>query len=72
MLLKPISKRRWKARLRLRRWIPRMVIERWSLTAPEGYKLVWHPSEDFIKVAHPSVKEYRPYQPVKKAWENEQ
>jgi len=69
MRIKPISKRRWKARLRLGRWIPRLVIERWSLTAPEGDKLVWHPSEDFIKVAFPLGSSYRPYQPVKRAWE---
>ena len=69
MRIKAASKRRWKARLRLRMWIPRIVIERWSLTAPEGYKLVWHPSEDFIKVAHPSFRAYRPYQPIKRAWE---
>ena len=69
MRLKPISKRRWKARLCHGYWIPRMVIERWSLTAPEGYKLVWHPSEDFIKITHPLFRSYRPYQPVKRAWE---
>ena len=71
MRIKPISKRRWKARLRLGRWIPRLVIERWSLTAPEGDKLVWHPTEDFIKVAFPLFSSYRPYQPVRKAWEND-
>lgn len=69
MRIKPISKRRWKARLRLGRWIPRLVIERWSLTAPKGDRLVWHPSEDFIKVAHPFSIAYPPYQPVKRAWE---
>jgi len=69
--IKPVSKRRWKARLRMGRWIPRLVIERWSLTAPEGDKLVWHPSEDFIKVAFPVFSSYRPYyhDDTKRAWE---
>ncbi len=75
MPLKPISKRRWKARLMQGLWIPRMVIEAHSLTAPEGCKLVWHPTEDFIKVAHPFSIAYRPYRPgdrfdgQKRAWE---
>ena len=69
MRIKPISKRRWKARLRLGRWIPRLVIERWSLTAPEGDRLVWHPSDDFIRVAFPLFSAYRPYEPVKRSWE---
>jgi hypothetical protein len=52
-------------------WIPRQVIEGHSLTAPEGDKLVWHPTEDFIKVAFPLFSSYRPYQPddTKRAWE---
>lgn len=69
MRLKPISKRQWKARLMLGRWIPRMVIERWSMTAPEGYKLVWHIEEDFVKIMPKSFDGYREYQPVKRAWE---
>ena len=71
MRIKPVSKRRWKARLRLGRWIPRLVIERWSLTAPEGDKLVWHPTEDFVKVAFPLFSSYREYHPddTKRAWE---
>ena len=71
MPLKRISKRRWKARLKRGMWIPRMVVERLSLTAPEGDRLVWHPTEDFIKVAFPLSSSYRPYVPdtVKRAWE---
>jgi len=71
MRFKQLSKRRWKARLMKGLWIPRQVIERWSLTAPKGDKLVWHPEEDFIKVAHPFSIAYRPYHPddTKRAWE---
>lgn len=70
MRIKPISKRRWKARLRLGRWIPRLVIDRWSLTAPDGYKLVWHHTEDFIRqVSEDDEFNYRNYHPVKRAWE---
>lgn len=71
MRLKPISKRRWKARLMLGLWIPRLAIEAHSLTAPEGGRLVWHPTEDFIKFAHPFSIAYRPYHPddQKRAWE---
>ena len=72
MRLKPISKRRWKARLRLGRWIPRLVIERWSLTAPEGCKLVRHPTEDFVKTVPEWMEHYTPdYRPddQKRAWE---
>jgi hypothetical protein len=70
MRIKPISKRRWKARLLLGRWIPRLVIERWSLTAPEGYKLVWHHTEDFLRLT-PDLQGYREYHPedTKRAWE---
>lgn len=70
MRLKPVSKRHWKARLRMGRWIPRMVIERWSMTAPEGYRLVWHHTEDFIRI-WPAGAEYETpdYHPIKKAWE---
>ena len=73
MRLKQVSKRRWKARLKQGRWIPRMVIEAHSLTAPEGDKLVWHPEEDFIKVAFPLFSSYRPYHPddTKRAWNGE-
>lgn len=73
MRLKQPSKRRWKARLKQGRWIPRMVIEAHSLTAPEGDKLVWHPEEDFIKVAYPFSIAYRPYHPddTKRAWNGE-
>ena len=51
MKLKQVSKRHWKARMMRGLWIPRMVIEAYSMTAPEGYKLVWHPDEDFLKLA---------------------
>ena len=69
MRIKPVSKRQWKARLKLGRWIPRMVVERWSLTAPEGMKLVWHPEEDFLKIQPKIFMAYRDYHPIKKAWE---
>ena len=70
MRLKPVSKRHWKARLTRGLWIPRIIIERWSLTAPEGMKLVWHPTEDFLKIVPVWMKHFTPdYQPVKKAWE---
>jgi hypothetical protein len=70
MRLKQVSKRRWKARLLLGLWIPRQVIERWSLTAPKGDKLVWHPGEDFVTIWPADMKHYTPdYQPVKRAWE---
>ena len=74
MRLKPVSKRHWKARLMMGRWIPRLVIERWSLTAPEGYKLVWHPTEDFVKKVPVWMKHFTPdYHPdtVKRAWNGE-
>ena len=73
MRIKPISKRRWKARLRLGRWIPRLVIERWSLTAPEGYKLIWHHTEDFLMQVPEDLQLYRPYHPdnTKRAWNGE-
>ena len=73
MPLKPISKRRWKARLKRGLWIPRLVIEAHSLTAPEGCMLVWHETEDFLGIL--SEKHYRgvlrPYSPddQKRAWE---
>jgi len=66
------SKRRWKARLRMGRWIPRMAIEGHSLTAPEGDKLVWHPTEDFVKKVPVWMKHFTPdYHPddTKRAWE---
>ena len=71
MRIKPISKRRWKARLMQGLWIPRLAIEGHSLTAPEGYKLVWHWKEDFISIAPSSWKRHRDYHPdtVKRAWE---
>ena len=72
MPLKPISKRRWKARLKRGLWIPRLVIEGHSLTAPEGYKLVWHPSDDFVKIWPAGMDHYTPdYSPddQKRAWE---
>ena len=69
MRIKPISKRRWKARLMKGRWIPRQVIERWSLTAPEGMKLVWHDTEGFLAITPNIVQGYREYHPIKKAWE---
>ena len=71
MRVKQVSKRHWKARLMRGLWIPRMVIERWSLTAPEGMKLVWHPEEDFIKIVPGYVMDVPEYEPLKKAWENE-
>jgi len=71
MRLKQISKRRWKARMRKGLWIPRQVIERWSLTAPEGMKLVWHDTEDFLAITPHIVQGYREYHPddTKRAWE---
>ena len=74
MRLKQVSKRRWQARLTQGRWIPRMVVERWSLTAPEGYKLVWHHTEDFIRqVSEDDEFNYRNYYPddTKRAWNGE-
>ena len=73
MRLKQVSKRRWTARLMKGLWIPRQVIEGHSLTAPEGYKLVWHPEEDFIKIQPNIFKAYRPYHPddTKRAWNGE-
>lgn len=69
--IKPVSKRRWKARLRLGRWIPRLVIERWSMTAPEGCKFIWHHTEDFLMLVPEDLQEYRPYHPddTKRSWE---
>jgi len=71
MRFKSVSKRHWKARLRRGLWIPRLVIERWSLTAPEGCKLVWHHTEDFLRVIPGYVAEAREYHPddTKRAWE---
>jgi hypothetical protein len=74
MRLKPISKRRWKARMMMGRWMPRLVIESRSLTAPEGYKLVWHHTEDFLMMVPLDTEMYsRPidYHPdqTKRAWE---
>ena len=74
MRLKQVSKRRWQARLAQGLWIPRMVIEAHSLTAPEGYKLVWHPEEDFVKKVPVWMKHYTPdYHPddQKRAWNGE-
>lgn len=74
MRLKQVSKRRWQARLAQGRWIPRMVIERWSMTPPEGMKLVWHHTEDFIRqVSEDDEFNYRNYYPdtVKRAWNGE-
>jgi len=73
MRLKPVSKRHWKARLMMGRWIPRLVIERWSLTAPEGYKLIWHHTEDFLKIIPAYVADAPEYHPdtVKRAWNGE-
>jgi len=69
--IKPVSKRRWKARLRMGRWIPRLVIECWSMTAPEGMKLVWHHTEDFMRLMPEGVKYYRDVHvdDIKRAWE---
>ncbi|KPK59046.1 MAG: hypothetical protein AMJ59_12800 [Gammaproteobacteria bacterium SG8_31] len=71
MRLKQISKRRWKTRLMKGLWIPCMVIEDYSLTAPEGMKLVWHHTEDFLMLVPGDLQEYRPYHPddTKRAWE---
>ena len=72
MRFKPISKRRWKARMMKGLWIPRQVIEGHSLTAPEGMKLVWHPEEGFVKIWPADMKHYTPeYHPddTKRAWE---
>jgi len=71
MRLKPISKRRWKARMMMGRWIPRLVIERYSLTAPEAYKLVWHHTEDFLRLMRVDALGARDYHPdqTKRAWE---
>jgi hypothetical protein len=72
MPLKPISKRRWKARLMRGLWIPRMIIEGHSLTAPEGYKLIWHHTEDFLMMVPLDTEMYsrpRDYEDVKRAWE---
>ena len=72
MRIKPISKRRWKARMMMGRWMPRLVIEQYSLTAPEGCKLVWHPTEDFVKMWPADMQHYTPpYHPdqTKRAWE---
>jgi hypothetical protein len=72
MPLKPISKRRWKARLMRGLWIPRMVVDRLSLTAPEGYKLIWHHTEDFLRLVPDDGLFYsmsRQFEDVKRAWE---
>lgn len=71
MRLKPISKRRWRARMMRGLWIPRMVVERLSLTAPEGWKLSWHPDEDFLRIMPEGNYGVRDYHPddVKRAWE---
>jgi hypothetical protein len=72
MRLKQVSKRRWKARMMKGLWIPCMVIEDYSLTAPEGYKLVWHPTENFVKKVPVWMKHFTPdYLPdtQKRAWE---
>lgn len=73
MRLKQVSKRRWQARLAQGRWIPRMVIERWSMTPPEGYKLIWHHTEDFLMQVPEDLQLYRPYHPdtTKRAWNGE-
>jgi len=72
MRRKQPSKRRWKARLMKGLWIPRQAIEGHSLTAPEGMKLVWHPTEDFVKKVPVWMKHFTPdYHPddTKRAWE---
>lgn len=67
---KQISKRRWKTRLKRGLWIPRVVVEIYSLTAPEGLALVWHPEEDFIGLsATPGRGPFAPYIRQKRAWE---
>ena len=73
MRLKQVSKRRWQARLAQGLWIPRMVIEAHSLTAPEGYKLIWHHTEDFLMQVPEDLQLYRPYHPddTKRAWNGE-
>lgn len=74
MRLKQVSKRRWQARLTQGRWIPRMVIERWSMTPPEGYKFIWHHTEDFLMQVPEDTEFYaRPYfyDTTKRAWNGE-
>lgn len=74
MRLKQISKRRWKARMEQGLWIPVMVIEMHSLTAPEGYKLIWHPVENFVKKVPDWMNHFTPdYHPdtTKRAWNGE-
>jgi hypothetical protein len=51
MRKKNISKRRWKARLRLGRWIPGMVIHHYGFDVSFGAVIVNHPEMDFYKIA---------------------
>ena len=70
MRLKQVSKRRWKARMMRGLWIPIMVVEGYSMTAPNGYKLVCHPVEEFVKIWPLEMWHYTvDYQPIKRAWE---
>jgi len=50
MVLKRISRRRWKARMLLGMWIPGMVIHAYRFEAPKGYAVEAHHELDFFRI----------------------
>lgn len=47
MILKRISRRRWKARMMMGMWIPGMVVHAYGFQPPEGYVWELHHDLDF-------------------------
>ena len=50
MILKRISRRRWKARMMLGLWIPGMVVHAYGFEPPDGYVAEAHPDLDFWRI----------------------
>ena len=50
MILKRISRRRWKSRMMLGLWIPCMVIKAYGFDVPDGYVGEEHPDLDFFRI----------------------
>lgn len=70
MRRKQVSKRRWRARMMRGLWMPRLAVEGHSLSPPDGFVFVWHPTEDFLRITDATGDDvYDAAQPHKRAWE---
>lgn len=51
-------------------WIPRLVVEGYGFAPPDGFDLVWHPTEDFLRITMAAdLLNLDKYERQKRAWE---